>query len=90
MCTALLSHRLTKVPFVNVRFYAVFGFFTETMFASKHKSTKCNNCCQVFASDKGCIAVHPMKSQDELDTALHCFCKEFCAPVDLILGRFST
>ena len=33
-------------------------FFTDTMFATKHKSTRGNKCCQVFVSDKGYIAVY--------------------------------
>ena len=64
-------------------------FFTDTMFATKHKSTRGNKCCQVFVSDKGYIAVYPMKSQDEFETALHWFCKEIGVPVDLILDGFS-
>ena len=64
-------------------------FFTDTMFASKHKSTRGNKCCQVFVSDKGYVAVYPMKSQDEFETALHWFCKEIGVPVELILDGFS-
>jgi len=50
-------------------------FFSETMFATKHKSTRGNKCCQVFISDKDCIALYPMESQDEFETTLHWFCK---------------
>ena len=50
-------------------------FFTDTMFVTKHKSTRGNKCCQVFVSDKSYIAVYPMKSQSEFETALHRFCK---------------
>ena len=35
-------------------------FYTETMFALKSKSTRGNNSCQVFVSDKGFIGVYPM------------------------------
>ena len=51
-------------------------FFSDTMFATKHKSTRGNKRCQEFVSDKGYTAVHPMKSQSEFETALHWFCKE--------------
>ena len=64
-------------------------FFTDTMFATKHKSRKVNKCCQVFASDKGYISAWPMKSQDEFDTAFHYFFKEVGIPVDLIEDGFS-
>ena len=40
-------------------------FFTETIFATKHKSTRGNKCCQVFMNDKIYVAVYPMKSQGE-------------------------
>jgi len=61
-------------------------FFTDTMFASpKAKSTRGNTCCQVFVSDKGFVAVYPMKSQTEFETALHWFCKQVGVPVSLIL-----
>ena len=46
-------------------------FFTDAMFATKHASTRGNKCCQVFVSDKGYIAVYPMKSQSEFETTLH-------------------
>ena len=64
------------------------GFFTDTMFATNHKSTKGNKCCQVLKRDKGYINVHPMKSQDEFDTSLHRFCKGFGVPVDFIVDGF--
>ena len=60
-------------------------FYTDTMFASKHKSTRGNRCCQVFVSDKGFIAVYPMKSQEEFSEALHLFCKEVGVPVAMVM-----
>ena len=61
-------------------------FFTDTMFATpKAKSTRDYTCCQVFVSDKGFVAVYPMKSQAEFQTALHWFCKEVGVPVDLVV-----
>ena len=60
------------------------------MFATKHKSTKGNKYCHFFLSDKHHIYVHPMKSQDELETSLHWFFKEVGVPVDLIVDGFSS
>ena len=54
------------------------------MFALKHRSTRGNTCCQVFVSDKGFVAIYPMKSQKEFPVALHWFCKQVGAPDTLI------
>ena len=59
------------------------------MFATKHKSTRGNKCYQVFISDKDCIALHPMESQDEFEPTLHWFCKQIGVLVDLIVDGFS-
>ena len=59
------------------------------MFATKHKYTRGNACCQVFVSDKGCVAVYPMNSQDEFENDLHWFYKEVGVPVDLIVDEIS-
>ena len=62
------------------------AFFTDTMFAQPNaKSLRQNTCCQVFVSDKGYVAVYPMKSQSEFKTALHWFCKQVGVPADLIV-----
>ena len=62
------------------------AFFSDTMFATpKAQSTRGNSCCQVFVSDKGFVAVYPMKSQEEFQTALHWFCKQIGVPVSLIV-----
>ena len=61
-------------------------FFTDTMFTTpKAKSTHGNTCCQVFVSDKGFVAVYPMKSQSEFETALHWFCKQVGVHASLVL-----
>lgn len=60
-------------------------FYSDTMFALKHKSRRQYKCCQVFVSDKGFVVVYPMKSQEEFQTALHWFCKEVGVPVSLIV-----
>jgi hypothetical protein len=60
-------------------------FYTDTMFAtSKAKSTRGNKCCQVFVSDKGFVAVYPMKTPSQFEEALHLFCKEIGVPVNLV------
>lgn len=62
------------------------AFFSDTMFATpKAKSMRGYTCCQVFVSDKGFVAVYPMRSQTEFQTALHWFCKQVGVPVDLIV-----
>ena len=62
------------------------AFFSDTMFATpKAKSTRGNSCCQVFVSDKGFVAVYPMKTQEEFQTALHWFCKQIGVPISLIV-----
>ena len=38
-----------------------------------------------FVSDKGFVAVYPMKLQAEFQTALYWFCKEAGVPVDLVV-----
>ena len=61
-------------------------FFTDTMFAQPNaKSTRGNTCCQVFVSDKGFVAVYPMKTQSEFPIALHWFCKQVGVPTNLIV-----
>ena len=60
-------------------------FYTDTMFAtSKAKSTRGNKCCQAFISDKGFMAVYPMKTPSQFEEALHLFCKEIGVPVTLV------
>ena len=62
------------------------AFFSDTMFANPNaKSSRGNSCCQVFVSDKGFVAVYPMKSQEEFQTALHWFCKQVGVPISLIV-----
>ena len=60
-------------------------FFTDTMFALKLKSKRQYTCCQVFVSDKGFVAVYPMKSQEEFQSALHWFCKQVGVSVTLVV-----
>ena len=49
------------------------------------KSTRGNSCCQVFVSDKGFVALYPMKSQSEFQDALHWFCKQVGVPQALVV-----
>ena len=60
------------------------------MFATKHKHTRGNKCCQFVVSNKGYVVVYLMKSQDEFETALYWFCKEVGVPVDLGVDGFSS
>ena len=57
------------------------------MFAHpKATSLRGYTCCQVFVSDKGYVAVYPMKTQEEFQTAFHWFCKQIGVPVDLVVN----
>ena len=61
------------------------------MFATpKAKSTRDNTCCQAFVSDKGFVAVYPMESQSEFETALYWFCKQIGVPVSLVMDAHRT
>ena len=59
-------------------------FFTDALVATSCKSTRGNKYAQVFVSDKGFVAVYPMKSQNEFEEALHWFCKQVGVPRELI------
>eukprot|EP00957_Ditylum_brightwellii_P122828 9366630-Ditylum_brightwellii.AAC.1 len=50
----------------------------DTFFASKkvRKSTRGNNCCKLFVTDKGSVYVVPLKSQGEVLLAVKIFAKE--------------
>ena len=61
-------------------------FFADTMFATpKAKSTRGSTCCQVFFNDKGFVAVYPMKTQTEFETALYWFYKYVGIPISLVM-----
>ena len=61
-------------------------FFTDTFFAtSSGKSTRGFTCAQMFVSDKGFVAIYPMKSKGDFLDALHQFCKEVGVPVTLVV-----
>ena len=60
-------------------------FFTDTFFATgKAKSTRGNTCMQLFVSDKGFIAVYPMREVKDYIHALRLFAKEVGAPDVLV------
>ena len=62
------------------------SFFTDTMFVTgKAKSTRGNKCMQLFVSDKGYVAIYPMRSKADFKDALHLFCKEVGVPVTLVV-----
>ena len=51
----------------------------------KAKSRRGNKMLQVFVSDKGFIAIYPMKRKSQFKEALHLFCKEIGVPVSLVV-----
>ena len=51
-------------------------FYTDTLFSSVKSIPRQNTCAQLFVSDKGFVAIYPMRSQAEFSSALHWFCKE--------------
>ena len=61
-------------------------FFTDTFFATSKagKTTRGNTITQIFVSDKGFVAVYPMKSKGEFKDALKMFCKEVGVPMTLV------
>ena len=63
-------------------------FYTDTFFAKNDaKSTRGNTCMQIFVSDKGYVAVYPMKTKSEFKDCLHMFCKEIGVPETLVLDK---
>ncbi len=60
-------------------------FFMDTVFVtSAAKSSRGNICDQLFVSDRGFIAFHPMKKQQEVHLAVKQFTKEIGAPEVLV------
>jgi hypothetical protein len=61
-------------------------FFMDTFFATKKagKSSRSNICCQLFATNKGCVYVVPMKSKIEVLQTVKQFAKEVGAPDAII------
>ena len=60
-------------------------FYTDTMHAKKGlKSTRQNICAQVFVSDKGFVAVYPMRQQRDYLSAFKMFAKDVGAPEVLV------
>ena len=62
-------------------------FYTDTLLTkgANGTSSRGNTYCQVFVSDKGYIAVYPMKKRSDFKDALHQFCKEVGVPSDLVM-----
>ena len=61
-------------------------FFTDTLLAVKTPSKRGNKYAQLFVSDKGFVAVYPMKKQSDFQDSLHLFCKEVGVPERLVMG----
>ena len=60
-------------------------FFTDTFFVHKDgKSTRGNVCAQLFVSDKGYVAIYPLKRKGDFHKALKLFCKDVGVPQKLV------
>ncbi len=61
------------------------AFFTDTLFATKNAKSTCDNiCAKIFVSDKGFVALYPMKDQQSYFLALKQFAKDVVAPEVLV------
>ena len=61
-------------------------FFTDTFFVTAAGTSTCGyTCAQLFVSDKGFVAIYPMKSKGDFEDALHQFCKDVGVPVSLVV-----
>ena len=61
-------------------------FFTDTLFVTKAaKSIQGYTMIQLFVSDKGYLAIYPMRKRSEFKDALHLFCKEIGVPESLVV-----
>ncbi len=66
-------------------------FFTDTFYVtSKAKSTRGNICVQLFVSDKGFVAVYPMRETRQYSNALKMFAKDVGAPEVLVADPHPT
>ena len=65
-------------------------FFMYTFFATKKagKSSRVNNCCQIFVTDKGFVCVVQMTTESQVLQAVNKFSKEIGAP-DAIISNLS-
>ena len=70
-----------------IRYKRINGqFFTNNLFATaKVKLTRVNICCQIFLSDKGFVAVYPMESKSQFESALHQFYKDIGVSYTLVV-----
>ena len=60
-------------------------FFSDTLFVTgTAKSSRGNICAQLFVSDKGFVAIYPMKKQSDYFLALKQFAKDVGAPDVLV------
>ena len=64
-------------------------FFTDTFFAKGETKSRQrgNTCMQIFVSDKGYVAVYPMKTKGQFKDCLHQFCKEIGVPQTLVMDK---
>ena len=60
-------------------------FYTNTFFVTKAgKSTRGFTCAQLFVTDKGYVALYPMKTKGDFHLALKQFCKDVGVPLRLV------
>lgn len=60
-------------------------FYTDTLFATAKAKSSCGNkCAQLFVSDKGFVAVYPMKHERDYLSALRQFAKDVGVPLSII------
>ena len=62
-------------------------FYTDTFFVTKEARSRPrnNSCMQLFVSDKGYVALYPMKSKRHFYDALKLFCKDVGVPDRLVM-----
>jgi hypothetical protein len=66
-------------------------FYTDTLFVTgKAKNSQGNICAQLFVSDKGYVAIYPMKNQQDYFFALMQFAKDVGAPDVLVCDPHPT
>ena len=75
------NYRILRYLRINSLFYTD-NFFVMGNATSKYRGF---TCMHFFVSDKGYIAVYPMKSKIQFKDCLHAFCKEIGVPNTLVM-----
>jgi hypothetical protein len=75
------------VHYCHIKLY----FYTDTLFVTGKAKSSCGNiCAQLFVSDKGFVAIYPMKNQRDYFLALKQFAKDVGAPDVLVCDPHPT